>query len=1054
MNKRITAFIITLSMILPTVAFADDALTELAANQYAESSSELSANTTADKANDGINDNEDYTAWRSADTDVRPYWQTDLAIAYKISKIEIEARKGGTAEERSNFRVIASNDSDFETYEVLGECTDDFGADKIWSVDIKAKDRYQFVRVEKTADGALSIGEIRIYAKTSTIFYGNDKPATNSLQPATDMSTRYQIPTDVVGTDIEDEVYFLSSLNIMRGYPDGTFAPDSFITRAEFAAVASKMLNYNTHMSSNTFGDVPTTHWAYNSVEICYEAGLIDGFEEGIFAPDEEVTFEQAVKIIVSALGYGNIALSEGGYPGGYIEIARTLGILDGISNDNGQISRGNIAKMCYNALFAKLKNPSDNYDKEESILTKYFKLSKMKGIVTEVTGMSLTDSGLSTLDETYIEVNNMRLRTDCPYYRDWFGYNVEVYYSKGDGYDYDAVVVIPSSNSNTVEIEIDDDTRFDDSNVLHYYVGTKEKRLSFRGDLDVVWNGKAKLVYSNSTLIPDHGYIKAIDNDGDNKYDIMIIRQIRTVAVNFVNDKDNIIYAKDDPTPVLWGDNDAVTIRDIEGNPVELKNIKEWNILSIEMSDNTDGEKAIDICVSDVFARGQITAIGRETITIRDKEYRLSNSAGLSSLRLGDKGIFYLDCYGDIAAFDGESTTSGKYGIITKVYEKYSGGDIYVRLFNASGNIKDYKVSNRLTIDNVSKTSLSDIETALANTNWGKVAIVDGDGNVTGWDDPYNWNNISQLVKFSANSKGEIYMIDTIAPGGPNPSEEDNLSRDFDNTSRTYIGESATFGMNLMLADNVFFVRCPDDWSAEGFEIVSRSSLEGGIGHTFEAYDANALNVASAAVIMPGIGLTPSYGNSFIVVDEVMDGINTNEDSVQIIKCWHNGKLVEYAESKPGVASPLNLSKGDIIALTLTADGEIKSVVKRFYNETLPSTPSGSISLSKPIGPNNQNPSWNSCFYYGTVKAREGSIVKIKLNAPDNYVYDQFQEDYKEILVNLSNVKDMYLYDSSDDTVRVATSSDFLDEETTGQGVRVVLKMGNYNVRQAVILK
>ena len=111
MNNKIIAFAIIICMLLSAaVVYADDSLTELAANQYAESSSELSENTAANMANDGINDNADYTAWRSAENDTRPYWQTDLVTAYKISKIEIEARKGGAAENAGYGRRTGTRD--------------------------------------------------------------------------------------------------------------------------------------------------------------------------------------------------------------------------------------------------------------------------------------------------------------------------------------------------------------------------------------------------------------------------------------------------------------------------------------------------------------------------------------------------------------------------------------------------------------------------------------------------------------------------------------------------------------------------------------------------------------------------------------------------------------------------------------------------------------------------------------------------------------------------------------------------------------------------------
>lgn len=73
MNKRITAIAIMLALLLPAIVRAEDQLVNVATNQYAEASSSLSDEFSADKANDGINDNPDYTAWISSDGDNRPY---------------------------------------------------------------------------------------------------------------------------------------------------------------------------------------------------------------------------------------------------------------------------------------------------------------------------------------------------------------------------------------------------------------------------------------------------------------------------------------------------------------------------------------------------------------------------------------------------------------------------------------------------------------------------------------------------------------------------------------------------------------------------------------------------------------------------------------------------------------------------------------------------------------------------------------------------------------------------------------------------------------------
>lgn len=1075
MNNKIIAFAIIICMLLSAVVvYADDSLTELAANQYAESSSELSENTAANMANDGINDNADYTAWRSAENDTRPYWQTDLVTAYKISKIEIEARKGGTAEERSNFRVLASNDSDFGEFEVLGECGEDFGADLVWTTDVKAKERYQYVRVEKTSDGALSIGEIRIYAKSSTIFYGSDTPAANSQHPLTDAGSRYQLPEDVIGLDNEDEIYFLSVLNIMRGYPDGTFLPDGYITRAEFASIAAKMLNLNTHSNGNAFADVTSEHWAYDSVQSCYDLGLINGVGDKRYEPDADVSYNEAVKIIVSALGYNDAAMQYGGYPDGYLKIAYSLRILDKVAEDDGKITRANIAQLCYNSLFAELRtvldvDTSKNIDEDETLLSKVFHLYKDEGIVTEVTGTSLTNSDIIGTDEEYIKVNNVRFRTDYPNYRSLLGYNVEIYYKENKGSYNDAVVIIPPKNANAKQLKIEDDMSFDDSYVLHYYENDKSKRLKFEKDLDVIYNGKAKLNYDILTLLPNFGYITAIDNDDNGSYDVLIIRHIQTGIVNFVDAEGRAIYLKNSITPIKgddkskkenvieWNEEDAVTVHNIEGETVNISDIKEWNVLSVEKSDDGLTETAIDICVSDAFARGKVTEKGDSTIKIRDKEYGLEeNVISLSDIQLGDKGVFYLDCYGNIAAFDGDKATTGKYGFLTYV-EPGDFKKTNVRIFTSKGKVEEFTASKKLKVNDKSVTDIAELENILKNTKWGEELT-----------NPV-WNGVSQLVRYSVDSKGEIYSIYTYLPENDVCYSDNSLVRSFENKSRGYLSSTGAFGMRFMLADDAFIVRCSDDWSEEGYELVPKSSIESGVTHTFEAYDADLVNVAEAAVFLPGMGLKPSENADIAVVDQIRYGVNKNGDNVNILQCWYRGELVKYYESESGKISALNLKKGDIVSFSLNSVNEIKSVERKFYPDDYVYSEgesaakanfnngkkyAGCISKLWPIE-KNKDTSYNSCLYYGVITARDGNIIKIKANVDDDYEWvHSTQKPFNEIIGNISNLKAAYVYDSAEDTVRLATSADFLDGEYVGDGTKVVCQVGSSKLSYVVIFK
>lgn len=179
--------------------------------------------------------------------------------------------------------------------------------------------------------------------------------------PFTDVSSNYRY---------YDEVLAMKAAGLINGYSNGTFKPNNTITRAEVCTMIVNILE-NPHIISikgNTFKDV-SNHWAYDSVAKAKNMGLINGVNENEFAPDENITDEQIVKILVNLLGYGKNAPYLGGYPEGYLNIAEDLGLLKGINVRIGnQTDRGTVTKMLYNALhcynaseFELIKLPIEN---------------------------------------------------------------------------------------------------------------------------------------------------------------------------------------------------------------------------------------------------------------------------------------------------------------------------------------------------------------------------------------------------------------------------------------------------------------------------------------------------------------------------------------------------------------------------------------------------------------------------------------------------------------------------------------------------------------------
>ena len=88
----------------------------------------------------------------------------------------------------------------------------------------------------------------------------------------------------------------MSALGIIKGYPDGTFKPNNFITRAEFAAIAARFDNH-TSTGAVSFSDLED-HWAAEEVSRAAELGWVNGYPDGTFRPDQYITRAEAMALI------------------------------------------------------------------------------------------------------------------------------------------------------------------------------------------------------------------------------------------------------------------------------------------------------------------------------------------------------------------------------------------------------------------------------------------------------------------------------------------------------------------------------------------------------------------------------------------------------------------------------------------------------------------------------------------------------------------------------------------------------------------------------------
>jgi len=108
---------------------------------------------------------------------------------------------------------------------------------------------------------------------------------------------------DVRGYWAEEYVTTLADRNIIGGFPDGSFRPNADITRAQFAAIAVKAFNLSPSNNTRNFTDVRSNYWAAPAISAVSNSGLVTGFPDGTFRPEDRITRAQALVILAKALG-------------------------------------------------------------------------------------------------------------------------------------------------------------------------------------------------------------------------------------------------------------------------------------------------------------------------------------------------------------------------------------------------------------------------------------------------------------------------------------------------------------------------------------------------------------------------------------------------------------------------------------------------------------------------------------------------------------------------------------------------------------------------------
>lgn len=164
----------------------------------------------------------------------------------------------------------------------------------------------------------------------------------------------------------------VNTLGIVKGYGNDIFGPNDILTRAQLCTMLTRALYGDPiYTSANRFKDVAPTHWANAYINTAAIYGLMVGYGNGYFGPEDEISYTQMAAVIMKSLGYDCGKMS---WPTGINSMGHTLGLFNNVkfADYADGCTRAHAAQMIYNAFELPFVNHKADYPvsiKETSFL-------------------------------------------------------------------------------------------------------------------------------------------------------------------------------------------------------------------------------------------------------------------------------------------------------------------------------------------------------------------------------------------------------------------------------------------------------------------------------------------------------------------------------------------------------------------------------------------------------------------------------------------------------------------------------------------------------------
>ncbi len=758
---------------------------------------------------------------------------------------------------------------------------------------------------------------------------------------ATSVSFSYAAETESVengGTS--KELYVLSYLGIIDVTEDEV--KTKAVTRADFSEYLCKAIKTGEVKGKVYFNDVQTDCWAEGYINALYEAGIISPAADKMFNPNDAITYEQACKMLVYALGYGKWVDYNGGSMSIFTQIASRskFGITP---SDADKLSVDECALLLYKAMQVDLPEfTGERVKTGDTLFESYHGIYIKTGRVRTVASLSLDNK---FFDDGRVQIDNELFYVDggCNL-KDFFGQNVEYIYKKSD--DDNLVIYAERVNEgDKITVSSKDIKSVDEKGgSLEYYTdnGSKTKTISFSAKSDVFFNGEVMETHLSDRIQEfldeeRKGKIEFIKAGGASEFNLINIISYEVFVIGMHDKNTETIYDYyNSANKTELDDVEYLNIIDTNGMSSSLPTTFPATVL-IAKADNNESIEIVCCNEKKDLSVSSTNNTERE-ITVDGKVYKIDKAAferQNGDIKAGKTYSVTFDNFGEIVYITQKNSDDLKVGWLKKGYLIDKGFGEYSLCLDiydhTEGKAHKLNMADSITIDaeKYKAEKYRDVVSALPGTNE--------------LDESRQYVRIEpQIIRYSLNDNNDITNMDT-ANCGTNE-DKDNSLTEVGSGEKYFSASNSWLGIDMIWQNGYTKMFMVPEVSADGYIYINgdrRDDDDNMYSNSLILSDWHRYNVVgykwsdeswnSEAIVVKQTS-TKAY-NYCLLFDSIYTEIDSDGMIKDVLKCEREGGEVTFFIDSTMIDKANTLKQGDIITIDTDYSGKTAINITKMFD-------------------------------------------------------------------------------------------------------------------------